>query len=186
MAITTLDPKTALIVIDLQQGITAMAPRETVAPVIANAAMLADAFRRHNLPVVLVNVIPSPVSRRADQVRNLPELPPGFAEIIPELKAQPSDHRVTKHSWGAFTDTGLDDWLKGQGVTQVVIVGVSTSIGVESTARQAYEAGFNIAFATDAVADLVPEAQVHSLTRIFPRLGETGSTQDIVRLLEGA
>jgi len=186
MAITALDPKTALIVIDLQQGIVAMAPPQAVAPVIANAAALAEAFRRHGLPVVLVNVVPSPVPRRADQSRHVPELPSGWADIIPEMNVQPGDHRISKHSWGAFTDTGLDDWLKGQGVTQVVIVGVSTSIGVETTARQAYETGFNIAFASDALADLVPEAHINSLTRIFPRLGETGSTQDIVRLLESA
>jgi len=184
MAVTTLDPKTALIVIDLQNGIVAMAGADAVSEVIANAARLAEAFRSHGLPVVLVNVIPSAVPRRTEQVRSLPTLPEGWADLVPQLNTQPTDHCITKHTWGAFSDTGLDGWLKAQGVTQVVMTGVSTSIGVDTTARQAFEAGFNVAFAIDAMKDMSDEAHAHSLTRIFPRIGETGTTQEIMVLLK--
>jgi nicotinamidase-related amidase len=186
MAITTLDAKTALIVIDLQKGIVAMARADAVGAVIANAARLAEAFRQHGLPVVLVNVVPSGTPRRTEQARSVPELPSGWDEIVPELHKQPTDHCVTKSTWGAFTDTGLGDWLKAQGITQVVMTGVSTSVGVDTTARQAFEAGFHIAFAIDAMVDLHAEAHAHSLTRIFPRIGETGTTQDIINLVKAS
>ncbi len=74
--------------------------------------------------------------------------------------------------------------MKNLGVTQVVIVGVATSIGVESTARQAYEFGSNVTFATDAMTDMNPDAHINSITRIFPRLGETGTTQEVLDLLD--
>jgi nicotinamidase-related amidase len=90
---------------------------------------------------------------------------------------------VSKRTWGAFTGTGLDDYLKFAGVTQVVVCGVATSIGVESTARQAHELGFNVTLAVDAMTDLSAEAHANSLERIFPRLGETGTTRDVLDLL---
>jgi nicotinamidase-related amidase len=71
-------------------------------------------------------------------------------------------------------------------VTQVVITGVATSIGVEATARQAYELGYNVTLAVDAMTDTSPDAHINSVTRIFPRLGETGTTREIIDLLENA
>lgn len=183
MAVTTLDPKTALIVIDLQKGIVARAPADTIREVVAHAAALAEAFRRHSLPVVLVNVAGG-APGRAEQSRQHGEFPAGWTDLVPELNRQPQDHTVTKHTWGAFTNTGLEEYLKKLGVTQVVIVGVSTSIGVESTARQAYECGFNVTLAVDAMADTNPDAHLNSITRIFPRLGETGTAQEIIDLLK--
>ena len=98
----------------------------------------------------------------------------------PELNRQPSDHLVTKRTWGAFSHTGLDAHLKNLGVTQVVIVGVATSAGVESTARQAHELGYNVALAVDAMTDTNPDAHANSVARIFPRLGETGTVLEII------
>jgi nicotinamidase-related amidase len=112
--------------------------------------------------------------------------PPGFDILMPELDAQPGDRRVTKRTWGAFASTDLHAWLKGQGVTQVVMTGVSTSAGVESTAREAHGLGFNVTLAVDAMTDTVIEAHDNSVTRIFPRLGETGTTQEVLALLAGA
>ena len=109
--------------------------------------------------------------------------PPEFAELLPELNRQPSDHLVTKRTWGAFTGTDLEAYLKGQGVTQVVVTGVATSAGVESTARFAHELGFNVTLATDAMTDMSPEAHENSVTRIFPRMAETGTTDEILALL---
>ncbi|HEY0307450.1 MAG TPA: isochorismatase family protein [Acidobacteriaceae bacterium] len=183
MAVTTLDPKTALIVIDLQKGIVARTPADAIREVITHAAELAEAFRRHSLPVVLVNVAGG-APGRAEQSRQHGEFPPDWTDLVPELNRQPQDHTVTKHTWGAFTNTGLEAYLKNLGVTQVVIAGVSTSAGVESTARQAYECGFNVTLAVDAMADTNPDAHLNSITRIFPRLGETGTAQKILELLK--
>jgi nicotinamidase-related amidase len=183
MALTTLDPKTALIVIDLQKGILAYPTAHPAAEIVKQASALADAFRRHDLPIVLVNVTGG-APGRTDQARNLGELPADWAELVPELNQQPTDHTVTKRTWGAFTHTDLDEYLKKLGVTQVVIVGVATSIGVESTARHAYENGYNITLVIDAMTDMNADAHHNSITRIFPRLGETGTTQEIIDLLD--
>jgi nicotinamidase-related amidase len=185
MAFSTLDPNTALIVIDLQKGIAALAAGLGGALVVANAARLAAGFRARNLPVVLVNVVPRG-AHRTERTFGGGEMPPDWMELVPELNVQPTDHCITKPSWGAFTGTGLEDWLKTRGITQVVMAGISTSIGVETTARQAFEAGFNVGFALDATVDFSPEAQANSTARIFPRLGETGTTDDVLRLLAPA
>ena len=183
MSLTTLDPKTALVVIDLQKGIVAY---ETVPPtseVVQQASVLLEAFRSKNLPVVLVNVAGG-APGRTSQARNNGDLPADWAELVPELNQKLSDHTLTKRTWGAFTNTGLEAYLKGLGVTQIVLTGVATSIGVESTARFAHELGFNVTFAVDAMTDMNPDAHHNSITRIFPRLGETGTTQEIVALLQ--
>ncbi len=182
MPVTTLDPKTALVIIDLQKGIVGLPAAHPTSEVVKHAAELADAFRRHRLPVVLVNV-EGGAPGRAEQTRSIRDLPAGWTDLVPELNQQPADHRVTKRTWGAFTNTGLEKHLKDLGVTQVVIAGVATSIGVESTARHAHEYGFHVTLAVDAMTDLNADAHHNSITRIFPRLGETGSTQEIIELL---
>jgi nicotinamidase-related amidase len=183
MSITAIDEKTALILIDLQKGIVG---QKTVHPsddVLRHAGELAAAFRRHRLPVVLVNVIGG-APGRVEQQRSGGERPADWAELMPQLDAQPGDHRVSKRTWGAFANTDLAEYLHGQGVTQVVIGGVSTSIGVESTARQAYEGGFNVTLAVDAMTDTNADAHANSIGRIFPRLGETGTVREIVEHLD--
>ncbi len=90
---------------------------------------------------------------------------------------------MTKRSWGAFTNTGLEARLKALHVTQLVIAGVSTGTGDEATARQAYELGFNVILATDAMTDRRQEAHEHSVNNVFPRLGETGTSREIIDLL---
>ena len=183
MPITAIDPKTALILVDLQNGIVSLPLAHPVAEVLANARLLADGFRSRNLPVVLVNVAGG-APGRVEQSRSLAGRPPEWFELVPGLGRHPNDHAVTKRTWGAFTGTELADHLAALGVTQVVIAGISTSIGVESTARQAQELGFNVAIAFDATTDMNLDAYTNSLTRIFPRLGETDTTERILEFLE--
>jgi nicotinamidase-related amidase len=182
MTVTTLDPKSALIVIDLQKGIVGFPLVHPMAGVMACATALTSAFRSRGLPVALVNVTGG-APGRAEQSHSLEGLPADWADLVPELNAQPNDVLITKKTWGAFTNTDLEAKLKALGVTQVVICGVATSFGVESTARHAYELGFNVTLALDAMTDMSLEAHDNSVARIFPRLGETGSTQEIVGLL---
>ena len=154
------------------------------AEVVKRAAALAEAFRRHGLPVVLVNVDSLAPGRTDSRRRTSQPSPPTGRDSCPELDRRPQDHTVTKRTWGAFTGTGLNEHLKSLGVTQVVIVGIATSAGVESTARQAHELGYNVALAVDAMTNRSAEAHANSITRIFPRLGETGATQEIIELLD--
>jgi nicotinamidase-related amidase len=185
MALTALDPKSALIVIDLQKGILSFPVAHPIAEVLGRAATLAKAFRARGLPVVLVNVT-GVAPGRAEQSRAMGDLPPDFADLAPELDVQPTDILVSKRTWGAFTGTDLDKRLRDAGVTQVVVCGVATSIGVESTARQAHELGLNVAVVLDAMTDLSAEAHANSASRIFPRLGETGTAADVLALLQRA
>jgi nicotinamidase-related amidase len=182
MTVTTLDPKTALIVIDLQKGIVSFPTVHPIGEVVHRSRLLADAFRQRGLPVVLVNVTGG-APGRTERSHSLEGLPADWADLVPELNTQPNDVLITKKTWGAFTNTGLEARLKALGVTQLVISGVSTSIGVESTARHAYELGFNVTLAVDAMTDMRREAHDYSIAHIFPRLGETGTTREIIDLL---
>jgi nicotinamidase-related amidase len=183
MPLTTFDPVTALIVVDLQKGIVTLPTVHPIDDVIRNASDLARAFREQGLPVVLVNAAGA-APGRADQVRVMADRPADWAELISQLGQQPGDHLITKFTWGAFTGSGLEELLKGLGVTQVVVAGVATSIGVESTARQAHELGFNVTVAVDSLTDLDAEAHRNSVERIFPRLAESGTTSQIIELLK--
>jgi nicotinamidase-related amidase len=184
MSVTTLDNKSALIVIDLQKGIAALPCAHPIPEVTAHASRLAQAFRHNGLPVVLVNV--AGISKgRTEEPRISTPFPADWTELLPELDQHEQDHLTTKQTWGAFTGTDLESFLRSADVTQVVLTGVATSIGVESTARQAFELGFNVTLAIDAMTDLSADAHANSVTRIFPRLGETGTTQEIIALLNG-
>jgi nicotinamidase-related amidase len=182
MTVTTLDSKTALIVIDLQKGIVSFPTVHPIGEVVQRSRLLADAFRQRGLPVVLVNVTGG-APGRTERSHSLEGLPADWADLVPELNTQPNDVLITKKTWGAFTNTELEARLKALGVTQLVISGVSTSIGVESTARHAYELGFNVTLAVDAMTDMRREAHDYSIAHIFPRLGETGTTREIIDLL---
>jgi nicotinamidase-related amidase len=165
--------------------------------IVTNAAKLATAFRKENLPVVIVNV--NPVGSPSTLVRTgrsmMPKDPAaleqalkvmtetGFFNIVPELNVQPTDILITKSTWNAFFKTSLHSELQKNKVTGIVLAGIATSIGVESTARSANEWGYNIVFAEDAMTDMVPEAHKNSLEIIFPRIGETGDTETILAWL---
>jgi nicotinamidase-related amidase len=153
---------TALIVVDLQRGIVAHPVIHPVSEIVAGRA-------------------PGRTEQGPGSTQTFDE---GWTELVPELGQQPGDILVTKRSWGAFATTDLEDQLKARDVTQVVITGVATSVGVEATARQAYEQGFHVTLALDAMTDVRKEAHEHSIGSIFPRLGETGTTQEILSLLK--
>jgi nicotinamidase-related amidase len=182
MPVTAIDDSTALIVVDLQKGIVNSPFIHPISGVIERSRALIDAFRGHGLPVVLVNVAGGSPGR-TEQPRRHAALPEGFTELLPELNRQPGDIVVTKRTWGAFASADLESQLRAKGVTQVVLAGVATATGVEATARQAYERGFNVALAIDAMTDTRPEAHAYSLAHVFPRLGETGTAREIIALL---
>jgi len=204
--LTTIDPTPALVVIDLQKGIVsalADTARQAATATVDRAAHLATEFRRHGLPVVLVNVTGrapgrtdagrpassrdtgqaagSPVTGRAVN-SHAPFA--GWAELVDELDVRPTDHLVTKRRRSAFHDTGLDTLLRDLGATQIVLAGISTGSGVESTARSAADHGYHVVLATDAMTDPDPAAHRHSVERVFPRLGETTTTAEVVAMLE--
>ena len=182
MPISQLEKDPALVVIDMQKGIVRLPTVHPAEEITANNAKLARAFRAHALPVVLVNVAAG-APGRTDFVHNF-ELPADWAELIPELEQHPDDHKVTKLQWGAFHGTSLDHFLRRRGVTQVFLTGIATSIGVESSARNAHDHGYHVVLVTDAMTDMDPVSHQHAIEKIFPRLGETTTTEIVLGLLE--
>jgi nicotinamidase-related amidase len=178
--------KTALVVIDLQKGIVG---RQTAphAPdvVVRNAAALAEAFRKNGMPVFLVRVTPSPDGKDAlrpiaDMLMQAHSPAPDWADIVPELGPKPGDFVITKHQWGAFYGTELDLQFRRRGISTMVLCGISTNIGVESTARFAYEYGYNQIFVEDAMTALSAGEHTATVTKIFPRIGLVRRTEEIL------
>jgi len=182
MPITKLDTTPALVVIDLQKGTAGFPTAHPAAEIIARNALLARAFREKGLPVVLVNVAGMPPGR-TEAGRPKFEFPPDWTALVPELQQQPDDYLVTKHCVGAFTGTPLHDILHQRGVTQIVLTGIATSAGVESTARTAYDYGYNMVFIVDAMTDRDAEKHQHCVEN-FPRLGERDTTENLLNLLQ--
>jgi nicotinamidase-related amidase len=188
MPASALDPKTALVVSDLQKGFAALQTVHPLRHVITKAARLADAFRAARLPVVLVNVAFSPdhgdlLETRVEVGRPLPQTP-DFAELVPELGLDPFDIRVTKRQPSAFYGTDLDLQLRRRRVTGIVLCGILTSLGVDSTARAASERAYNVTFVSDAITDV--DSTLHELvtSKLFPRFGEVGTIDAVLALLE--
>jgi nicotinamidase-related amidase len=187
-----LDPqRTAIVVIDLQKGIAAMpggAPHAKPA-VVANSARLLAAARAAGAQPVLVHVGGS--SDGADRLKTPTDqpmraagsLPPDWSDFIPELDRQPSDVVILKRQWGAFYGTDLNLQLRRRGLTGIVICGIATEFGVESTARDAYERGYELIFAEDAMTGLTAESHANAVERIFPRMGRVRSTDEIIAAL---
>ena len=187
-----LEPRrTAIVVIDLQKGIAGIpggAPY-TKPAVISNCARLLAAARATGAQPVLVHVGGAPdgadrVHTSTDQaMRSLGALPPDWSELIPELDRQPSDVVILKRQWGAFYGTDLDLQLRRRGLATIVICGIATEFGVESTARDAYERGYELIFAEDAMTGTTAESHANSVGRIFPRMGRVRSTEQILAVL---
>ena len=180
---------TALVVIDLQKGITSMStePYDTKT-VISNAVKLANAFRENKMPVFLVHVSFSkgtalqPIADLAMPSRG--EMPADWADIVPELGPAPSDVVITKRQWGAFYGTDLDLRLRRGGIDTIVLAGIATTYGVESTARFAYEYGYQQVFAEDAMSDRSTEAHKSSIEFVLKRIGRVRKTADILQALK--
>jgi nicotinamidase-related amidase len=183
MPLTKIDDACALIVIDLQKGIAGMPTVHPAGEIIERSARLARAFRDRNFPVVLVNVDGLPPGRTDAGFPKF-SFPPDWTDLVPELDRQPGDYAITKRSWGAFHGTNLNDWLRERGVTQIVLTGIATSAGVESTARGAHDLGYNVTLVADAMTDRDPDAHRHSMEKIFPRLGEVTTTDGLLTMLE--
>lgn len=183
-----IDPATtALIVIDLQRGVVARecTPHASSA-VVANAATLLRRFRELGVLVILVHVGFSDDDRDRLKPRAEEAVPPrsamaaDFSELVPELERAASDLVITKHQWGAFYGTELDLQLRRRGIRTLVLAGISTNFGVESTARDAYERGYEQIFVEDAMSGLSPGAHEFAIKTIFPRLGRIVSTEALL------
>ncbi|KWF88081.1 hydrolase [Burkholderia cepacia] len=192
MSTPTLNRTVALVAIDLQNGIVSLpVVPYSGAQVVAKTVELATAFRALKLPVIYVHTSYQPdggvaLKVRTDASSAPPNLDPEWSAFAPALGVVPSDIVVTKHQWGAFTGTDLDVQLRRRGITDIVLTGIATNIGVESTARQAYENNYNVVVVSDAVSTSSADAQTFALTQIFPKLGQVAATADVEAALKQA
>ncbi|WP_247900072.1 hydrolase [Paenibacillus pabuli] len=177
-------PKTALIVIDLQKWLGTQYAPHSAEQVVTRAAAMVQAFREAGAFVGLVRVstkdfkdMPRPLLDQAPPSLNLV---PGWDEIVPEIGVTDTDHLITKRQWGAFYGTDLDLQLRRRGITTIVLCGIASGIGVDTTAREAFAHGYQLIFATDAMTGFSEEEHEHVIKVIFPRIGRIRSTEDIL------
>ena len=182
MPLTQLDSSPALIIIDLQKMVVGFQLAHPVAEIVERSAQLARAFRERRFPVILVNVAARAPGRTQSRFNFSP--PPDWTELVPELDRQPEDYTVTKLQVGAFYGTALDLILRRRGVTQVFLAGIATTGGVESTARNAHDHGYNVVLVVDAMTDRDADAHRNSIEKIFPRIGETTTTDEVLSQLQ--
>ena len=181
--------RTALVLIDLQRGVVSrdVAPH-TASDVVVRAARLVHAFREAGLPIAFVHVAFRPDREDAlkpivDEPVNWGTPPSDFAEFAPELGVCEDDLLVLKRNWGAFYGTDLELQLRRREVTRIAICGIATNIGVESTARDAYERNYKLLFVEDAMASMSAQDHEHTIRSIFPRIGIIRSTAQVLAAL---
>ena len=183
-----LDPKsTSLVLIDLQRGVLARttAPH-AAAEVYRRSMLLAQRFRDAGALVVRVRVsfsadLADALRPPVDEPTHYAALPAGWDEFPEPLP--PQDLVITKHQWGAFYGTELELQLRRRGITTLLMCGISTNFGVESTARDGWERGFRIVFVEDAMAGMSAEAHAFAIATIFPRIGRVRSSADVLAAL---
>lgn len=181
MAVTSPLTSTALVIVDLQKGTSGNPFFLPVDGVAERAGELAAAFRRHGLPVVVATFALSRAGSEDQPGRAEPE---GFREPLAVLGVQADDLRVTRPAWSAFSGTRLNETLRDRGIARLVLTGVATSIGVESTSREARDLGYELVIASDAVTDLRAETHDNSIQRIFPMMAEVATTAEILDALD--
>ena len=181
-----LDPvSTAVVLIDLQQGITGLtlAPHAS-ADVVRRGRQLAEAFRERGATIVYVRVLMTEMANlpvdAPGRPPGAPPPPPAAMELVPEAGFRPGDLLVAKRQWGAFYGTDLDQHLRRRRITTIVLGGIATNIGVESTARAAHERAYELVLAEDAMTSLSADAHAFSIQTIFPRLGRVRTTEQII------
>jgi len=190
----TLEPRrTAVVVIDLQKGIVGFPGTPHSSPsVIAKCVELLTAARSAGAQPVLVHVGRSPdggdaLQMAVDQpMRGATAPSPDWSELIAELNRQPGDIVILKRQWGAFYGTDLDLHMRRRGLKTIILCGIATEFGVESTARDAYEHGYEQVFAEDAMTARSAESHANSIAHIFPRMGRVRSTAEIVAALRAS
>jgi nicotinamidase-related amidase len=185
----TLDQATALVLIDLQNGITALPTAHPADDIVLRSAALANAFREHHLPVVATRVGFSADGGDVVRTRTAANTPmvtfgPEGTVMRPELRLNENAILITKRGWNAFYGTELDLQLRRRGITGIVLAGISTSVGIESAARAAAERDYQLTIVTDAVTDTDLGAHNNSLNVIFPKIAELATADEVVAALD--
>ena len=156
----------------------------------ATVGVMAPGEYRFNTgaPVVMVRVgwsadFAEALKQPVDAQAGAHDLPDNWWAYPQALGKHESDIEVTKRQWGAFYGTDLELQLRRRGIDTIILCGISTNIGVESTARNAWELGFNLVIAEDACSAFNNDQHQSSLSYIFPRIARVRSTEEILAAL---
>jgi nicotinamidase-related amidase len=180
---------TAMVMVDLQKGIARGTAPHAADDVVARAAAIAAALRAAGGTVIWVHV--DNAEDGADRLRPVTDAPaggdrpkaPDHADLMPGLDVQPSDVIVTKRGWGSFYGTDLDLQLRRRGIRTVILGGISTNIGVESTAREAFDHNYQLVLVEDAMTCRRAEEHEHTLRTVYTKIGRIRSTADVLAAL---
>ncbi len=183
------DPKsTALVLIDLQNGIVGrMLAPHSASDVVARAAQLAASLRANGGTVIYVRVDVADVLHllvdAPTRDSNAPPPPPNASQLVAESGYQAGDLLITKRQWGAFYGTELDQQLRRRKVQTIILGGIATNFGVESTARAAFDRGYELIFVEDAMSSVSAPAHDFAIQNIFPRMGRVRRVEDVLKKL---
>lgn len=179
--------RTALVMIDLQHGIV---PRQwapyTGEQVVGNCVLLAQEMRQRGAMVVYVHVLLNEMlARHVDTPTSAPGAapPPQASQLVPDAGVEATDVVVAKRSWGAFYGTELDQLLRRRGIKTLIMAGIATNMGVESTARAAFDHGYELVFADDAMTSFSAEAHQFACENMFRRMGRVRTTTHLLQAL---
>ncbi len=180
---------TALVLIDLQNGVVSLplAPHSP-ADVVTRGVQMTKALRQSRGTVIFVRAAVAEILQLPVDAPILdPKAPPppaSASELVPEVDRQPGDLVITKRQWGAFYGTDLDQQLRRRNIRTIILGGIATNFGVESTARAAFDRGYELVFVEDAMSSLHPEAHRFATEMIFPRMGRVRKTEEVLKALE--
>lgn len=175
----------ALVIIDLQKGIVMARNGQDV---VEKTCRLIEEFRKNRGFIAFVHVDFIDDKDRINPLTDTPaqvvQFPEDWAEFVPEMAVTASDYVVTKRSWGAFMGTDLDMQLRRRGITNIVLCGIATNMGVESTAREAFALGYNQIFVTDAMKAATQEEHDASCKYVFPKIGRLRTVETFLDMLK--
>jgi len=109
--------------------------------------------------------------------------PPHASVLVPEAGVEATDIVVLKRSWGAFYGTDLELHLRRRNVKNIILCGIATNYGVESTAREAFDRGFHLYFAEDAMTSGAADMHHFSTQKLFPAMGKVRSTLQLIQAM---
>jgi nicotinamidase-related amidase len=181
--------RTALLLIDLQNSNVGreLAPH-SAEQVVGNCVLLAQEMRGRGAMVVYVHVLVgellAPLADMPLRPPGAPAAPPDASRLAPQAGVEAQDIVITKRQWGAFHATELDQLLRRRGIDTLLLGGIVTNFGVESTARAAFDIGYSLVFAEDAMSGIEAEAHHFACRSIFPRMGRVRSTRSLIDMLQ--
>ena len=181
--------KTAVLIMDYQNDIIGMQPRERQTLLLNNANRILSESRKNGVPVIYVIVrfregYPEVCQRNKmfTSVRGSSRLIQGTpgAEIHTGVSPHPDEIVVTKRRVGAFSTTELDAVLRAKNIISLILFGISTSGVVLSTVRWAADMDYALCVISDACADQDEEVHRVLVEKVFPRQANVITTQDFI------